>query len=105
MRGGTILQVQCGSAGGCVPSLEGHHRTAPHPAQEGSCSSGPSCTSPSLQAGRRALAEANLRGWSLFLIGGKPMLLAPVASLSPGLIDRLLEFHTSLFNLLRETLP
>ncbi|HEX2526875.1 MAG TPA: hypothetical protein VHL31_11345 [Geminicoccus sp.] len=46
-----------------------------------------------------------MRGWSLFLIGSQPMLLAPVASLSPALIDRLLQFRTSLAHLLHEILP
>ncbi|HEX2525854.1 MAG TPA: hypothetical protein VHL31_06060 [Geminicoccus sp.] len=59
----------------------------------------------SIEAARDALAEAKLRGWSLFLLGGQPMLLAPVASLSPALVDRLLQFSPGLSHLLHEILP
>jgi hypothetical protein len=51
------------------------------------------------------IGEANLRGWHLFLLGGQPMLLAPVASLSPALVDRLLQFSPGLSHLLHEILP
>ncbi len=49
----------------------------------------------SVEAARWATAEAKQRGWSLFLLNGQIILTAPVASLSPSLVDRLIEFSAA----------
>jgi hypothetical protein len=61
-------------------------------------------TSATLEHVRRTLANAQQRGWHLFLLGDRPMLLASMASLSPGLIHRLLQLRTSRAHLLVESL-
>jgi len=45
-----------------------------------------------LDHARRALTEAGARGWRIHLDPDGPVLMAPVATLSPALVERLVEF-------------
>jgi hypothetical protein len=51
---------------------------------------------------RRALDEARQRGWAIHLAHGWPELQAPVATLSPSLVDRLCELADVLVVVLAE---
>jgi hypothetical protein len=49
----------------------------------------------SVEAAKRALTEAQQRGWNIRLVHGHPELRAPLATLSPALVDRLIEFSAA----------
>ena len=49
-----------------------------------------------------ALAEARRRGWGILLVGGQPVITAPLRSLSPALLDRLMEFIDAVTDILEE---
>jgi hypothetical protein len=51
---------------------------------------------------RRALHEARTRGWRIRLDRGRPVLTAPVASLSLALVERLMEHADALAAVLTE---
>ncbi|WP_191059275.1 hypothetical protein [Geminicoccus harenae] len=45
---------------------------------------------------QRALDEVCLRGWSIRLVQGQPELRARLTTLSPALVDRLVEFSSAI---------
>jgi hypothetical protein len=90
------------AAGGLVPLFRGDYPARTRTPLQADV------TAPNLPAAtehaNRALNEAKQWDWHL-LLGSLPVLLAPVARLSPALIDRLLQFCPTLAHLLHEILP
>lgn len=47
-----------------------------------------------------ALAEARDRGWTVHLVDGQPAIAAPLATMSPALVERLCEFADAVAHVL-----
>jgi hypothetical protein len=56
-------------------------------------------------AAKRALDEAGMRGWRVRLANNWPVIHAPLATMSPALVDRLHQFADAVAFLLREGRP
>ncbi|WP_027136251.1 hypothetical protein [Geminicoccus roseus] len=55
-----------------------------------------------IEAARKSLVNARRRGWSVILVGGQPVITAPLRSLDLDLLDRLMGAVDAVTDLLEE---